>query len=323
MAPLLTGMAKPIDPTTTIYGPRKQVLKIDPNGGGFYSTIDTTRSTLQSDPVVSGTADINAASTYDPAAAQRAADYAAANDTLNFQESRIDPNAQIARESLLQQYNAGLAKLTGEKNRAERDYETQTTRAKQGREDTVARINQGVSRQFSGIKRLLGARGAGSSSASEIAAPYAVGALGNEQRQGVQRTYGMNMQDIDTKRGDYLNEWNTRLGETNAWKTNQDRAIDARAAQARLKIAQDRAALNPNNAGAYRQSINDLLTQIDNLQRVDTYVPQTVAYRAPELTAYGYQPSAGPTAGQTSQQQAVGPYYTLLGEDPERKDQPV
>lgn len=261
--------------------------------------------------------------TYDPAAAQRAADYAGATEDLNFQEGQIDPNTGIARQNLAGQYQAALNKLLGDKSKAERDYKTTTDRTKQGRQDTVARIDQGVSQQYSGIQRLLGAHGAGNSSAAQIAAPYAVGALGNEQRQGVQRAYGMNMQDIATKQGDYLQDWNTKKGETDAWNTNQGRAIESNAAAARLKIAQDRAALNPGNAGAYRQNIHDLLSQIDNLKRVDTYAAPTVAYKAPELTAYGYQPAAGPTQGQTAAQQNVGPYYTLLGEDQKKQEDPL
>ncbi len=235
---------------------------------------------------------------------------------MNYAEGRIDPNFQIGYDNLLGQYNSGINKLLGDKSRAERDYGIQTDRAKSGRQDTVSRINQGISNQFSGVKRLLGSRGAGSSSAAQIAAPYAVGALGNEQRQGVQRTYGMNMQDIDTKRGDYLQDWEVKRGETETWKNNQTKALEAKRAEQRVKIAQQRAALNPENAAQYRSSIRDLMTQIDNLGRTDSYVAPTAAYKAPELTAYGYQPAGGPAeGGDTSAAQKLGAYYTLLPEE--------
>jgi len=262
---------------------------------------------------------VNSTPVYDAAAAQRAADYSAANEDVNYAEGRIDPNYQIGYDNLLGQYNAGINKLLGDKTRAERDYNTTTERAKQGRSDTVSRINQGISNQFSGVKRLLGSRGAGSSSAAQIAAPYAVGALGNEQRQGVQRTYGLNMQDIDTKRGDYLQDWEVKRGETETWKNNQTKALEAKRAEQRVKIAQQRAALNPANAAQYRSSIRDLMTQIDNLQRTDSYVAPTAAYKAPELTAYGYQPAGGPAQGDSSVAQKLGAYYTLLPE--EQKDE--
>lgn len=301
---LLKGTA--YAPTNLLSGPGGSVV-----GPKITTTDMSGYKGWASGPVV-----VNSTPTYDAAAAQRAADYSAANEDVNYAEGRIDPNYQIGYDNLLGQYNSGMAKLTGDKERATRDYKTATTRAQDGRADTVSRINQGISNQFSGVKRLLGSRGAGSSSAAQIAAPYAVGALGNEQRQGVQRTYGMNMQDIDTKRGDYLQDWETKRGETETWKNNQTKALEAKRAEQRVKIAQQRAALNPGNAAQYRSSIRDLMTQIDNLQRTDSYVAPTAAYKAPELTAYGYQPAGGPSAtGDTSVAQKLGAYYTLLPEE--------
>jgi len=266
---------------------------------------------------VSGPANV----AYDAAAARRASDYAAATGALDREAGRIDPQLNTAKSNIIDQFTSAINKLLLDKSRAERDYTTSTDRAKQGRQETVASIDQSVSNQNTGIRRLLGSRGAGASSAARILAPYAVGQVGNQQRGQVQRTYGQNMQDIDTKRGDYLQDWDTKRGETDSWRANEERTAEQRAAQARLKIAEDRRALDPYNAGAYNQNIQSLIGQIDALNRVATYTPPTVAYRAPEMKAYGYDPATGPTTsgGASAVEQNVGPYYTLLGEEQKKE----
>lgn len=261
---------------------------------------------------------------FNSGANQNSTEFINANNALNLQEGRIDPQLGVARSNILDQYNSAINALLGQKDRATRDYTTATDRTKQDNQQAKAKIDQNVSQQNTGIQRLLGARGAGNSSAARILAPYAAGAVGNQQRGDVQRVYGRNIQDITTKQGDFLQDWETKRGQTESDKINRLNEAEANAANARLNIAQQRQALNPYNANGYTSTINDLISRIDSLARVNTYVPPTAAYKAPELTQYGYQSAAAPAYGDVSQQATnnVGPYWTLLGnEDQQKKEQ--
>lgn len=278
-------------------------------------------SSLQDAAPAAGPADVN--SGYDAAAAARTAAYNQANANLNREEGRIDPQFEIAKSNLLDQYNAARNALTGQKNRAVRDYTTATDRTNQGRTENVQSINQNASNQYSGLMRLLGSRGAGASSAAQILAPYAVGQLANKQRGDIQRTYGMNMQDINTKQGDFLQDWQNKYNQTETDQANSLRELEGKRAQARLQIAQQRQQLDPYNAASYNSRINDLVGQIDQLARVSTYNAPTAAYIAPQLKDYQYQAPGGinqnKQVGEAAQQN-VGPYYSLIGED-QKKEQ--
>lgn len=306
------GALKPVDLTTTIYGPRNQTAQLSPTGG-FNTTTNTTQSTPSSSPVDDGPANVDTG---------QSAATAAYNSTLadlNAQEGRIGGQLDVANNNILQNYQANLDRLLTQKNLAEGQYGTSKRNTTQDNQAAKSRIDQGVSQQYTGIQRLLGARGAGNSSASQIAAPYAAGLVGNQQRQDVTKQYATNMANLDSNWNQFNQDWLDKQGSNDTWKTNALNKNQSNALQARSQLLAARAALNPANAATYQAQIQDLGRQIDGLGAEAVYDPGVAAYKAPDLQAYGYQTAGGPQQG-NAVQQALGPYYTLLGED-KNKDQ--
>lgn len=244
----------------------------------------------------------------------------AARQALDAQEGRIGQQENVANQNTLSQYQSALNQLLEGKSRATRDYDYSKGQATQGNVDAKSKIDQNVGLQNQGLQRLLGARGAGNSSAARILAPYAAGLVGNQQRNDVQQAYGKNIYALGTNFGDFNTDWNRQNQGNEDWKTNQLRQNQQRAADSRLQIAQARQQLNPANAAGYAARIADLGSQIDALGQIQASPGVTAAYKAPTLTQYGYQAAAAPTAGNQIQQR-TGAYYQLLGEDPNKEKQ--
>lgn len=286
----------------------------DPNGSVGPKTSQPQNT--QNSPLI----DESGAAGVDATGGAGAAAYSTSLADLNAQEGRIGGQLNIANQNILDQYNASIQKLINQKNQAEGQYNTSRANTMQDNQTAKSRIDQGVGQQYTGIQRLLGARGAGNSSASQIAAPYAAGLVGNQQRQDVNKQYATNMAGLDTNWNQFNTDWNDKQGETNTWRENQLRQANSNALDTRARLLAAKAQLNPANAAGYQAQIQDLGSQIDALGRVSVYNPGNVVYKAPDLQAYGYQTAGGPTQG-NALQQALGPYYTLLGEDKKNQDQ--
>jgi hypothetical protein len=258
---------------------------------------------------------------YNATAAANQAYIADQNALIDQSLARAGNQFNIGNANIMDAYNAAYARLTGDKDIANRNYKTSRTNTQQDNIEAKAGINENVKNQYTGIQRLLGSRGAGNSSAAQILAPYAAGKVGNIQRGQVQKAYGRNMGALDTNWQDTERQYNDSFGQLDADKQNNLRSNESTYNSLQAQLLGQRAAIDPNNRASYQARINDLLAQVDNLGRKVTYTPKAVNVKPVDLQQYNYDKYNAPSAGSNPSaiNQGAGPYWTLIGDKTEEE----
>lgn len=255
------------------------------------------------------------------------------------QLARIPQQTQVGDQNIDSSYQSAYDRLVGDKNVTQRDY---TTKKDQTNEDNITAknsIDTSVRNRNTGLQRLLGAKGAGNSSAATILAPYAAAKEGAAQRGQVQTAYGRNVQGLDTAWGDYQNDWDTSAGDLATQRDTQKNTLHSGLATTEAQLQQQKADALVQKAQAggasytaaraqrapYTARINQLISQIDSLGAQPQFTPKTAAYKAPDLASYTYDKYAAPTANSgvdPNLAQGAGAYWTLLSPD-KKKEQSV
>lgn len=277
----------------------------DGDGGGTYS---------------GGTA---SAPAYDP---QQLAVYDQAIGQANLSVGRLDNQQNIGQQNINDSYNSSLNKLLSSKALADRDYNDTKLQSTQDNVTAKSNIDFATGRRANSLQRLLGAKGAGSSSASRTAAPYAAALEGSQQRRQVSDAFGRNMGSLDKEYGDFNTNYqssNTELGEQ---KGRNERELQSTILEKRNGLLQTLAQLQGQRASLmggsavgsaqpYLDQINSNNSTIDSLgnqfaNRVNVQAP---TYAAPELAKYNYDRSAAPQFGGSSAlTENISPYLSLL-----------
>lgn len=259
---------------------------------------------------------------YDPVAAANATYIADQNRILDEQSGRADTQFGIGNENVMNQYNAAFQKLMNDKAIAERNYNTTRTQTQQDNIEAKSSINDNVRNQYTGLQRLLGARGAGNSSAARIVAPFAAGRTGNIQRAQVQKSYGRNIGSLDTNWGDTTRQFDDSTGDLGSQKENNLRTNRSKYDEVKARILGQRASIDPNNRATYENQAKDLFNEVDQLGRNIIYTPKPVDIKPVNLDQYNYDRFGAPVngSGATALSQGVGPYWSLLnGREEEKK----
>lgn len=249
------------------------------------------------------------------------------------QLARLPGQEQTGRQNIDNSYQSALARLMGDKAITERDFNTKKQQTIDDNVTAKSNIDTSVSKRFSAIQKLLGARGAGGSSAAEVLAPYMVGKTGAQQRNQVQTAFARNSQGLDTAFGDYNREYDESVGDLGVQKESQFKTLTSgvRQSEADLLEAKANAELQRAQAGGqnytqargvrtpYLNRIQQLVGEIDSLGANPTFTPKTAAFKAPELASYSYDRYAGPQVNgqQDSVTQNLGAYTSLL--NPKKK----
>lgn len=95
-------------------------------------------------------------------------------------------------------YNQSVNELNQQESTAETGYNTQRAQNGVQRESNIGNINTNAAQAFNSLMGLLGAVGAGVSSAARYGAPQAVAQDASRQRSGANTTYNSNNASIDT-----------------------------------------------------------------------------------------------------------------------------
>jgi hypothetical protein len=227
---------------------------------------------------------------------------------INDQLGRLDGQQATGLNNILSSYNSAFNTLTNQKNQAQGQYDTTRNQTIQDNQTAKDQIASSVRNGLSGLQRLLGAHGAGNSSAAQILAPYAAGFQGNQQRQQVNQAYGRNMGALDTNWQNTLQDFANSFGSLATDKGNRENTL-------RQQILQSRASLLGQLPNPDLNQINALGHQIDGLGAVQSFDPGVHQFNAPNLDQYNFDPSQGanvnaPVDGAESN---VGPFFQLLG----------
>lgn len=274
----------------------------------------------------------------------RAAELAYLDDQQNQANAalgRIGDQRNIGNQNIESSYNQSLQGLLNSSSRAKQDYDLTKGRDLEDNRNARASTDRSVARSSTGLQRLLGSQGAGSSSAAQILAPFAVARQGTERLGEIQSSFGRNQQNLDLgfdrtkedeknqrsaldlekiRRG---NELEAGLLQNEAGIRGQLSNFDIARAKAQ---GQDYTQIRGDVQG-YNNTINQLLSRIDQLgnQFQNAIGPaKGVTFDTPDLSQYNTGDlSRGRLNPELSApvQDQVGGYYNLLGLDDEDKRQ--
>lgn len=250
----------------------------------------------------SGSSSGGSATTYNPAQLS----------AIDAEIARLGNQEAVGRGNINNSYQSAFDTLTNGQAQAQAQYNTTLGRTQQDNVDAKNTIDSGVRTGLSGLQRLLGAAGAGNSSAARVLAPYAAGLEGNTQRQEVNKTYGRNVDDLNTGFADTQNQYKDKFGALDADKNNKLNTLLSGLANTRASLLSSRSAIA--GGGDHQAEINALHNQIDSLGNVQTYDPGTVNYTPAAQAAYTYNATGAPVTNPNDAGLAsnVGPYYNLL-----------
>lgn len=224
---------------------------------------------------------------------------------------RIGGQKGSALANILGQYQQERARLDNKRIDTETDYKNDRNRTIGDFARTKERIGENVRQNVSSLQRLLGSRGAGSSSAAQIMAPYAAARAGTTEQEQAGQEFSTNLNALDTNWKRFDREWQNSVRDLDSRKINQERATQADYASKEADLQNSLADLRNQlsiargggrvDTGAIEARITDLLNQIDSLGRQDfasVIRANDPQYAAPELTNYQIE-----TRGVEQQQQ--------------------
>jgi len=264
-------------------------------------------------------------SSYDPAAIQYYNDQEAqARQAI----ARLNAQRGIGLGNIQGAYQSAYDTLLGSNAQAERDAGLTRQRTVDDNVTARANVDQTVSRQAQGLRRLLG----NSSSAAQFAAPLAVARQGNQQQGAIQTTFGRNLQNIDIADDDRKKAFGSAQEDLTRQRTMQENTLNSgllnteaqlneslsgialqRAQAQGQNYAQARGALTP-----YNDRVSSLLSQIDQLGANPAISARNVNFTAPTLDAYNTSGIAV-GQGQNPAQAQAGQYANLLNLEDRKK----
>lgn len=286
------------DPNATTYTPTS-VLGTSTLSGGSTSNLGSQGT------VTSGFSTPQLAAAYDQAINNTQAQYDRQGNILNSGYSDISSSLQNALNQLLLNRNRGETSYKENKQTSATDY----VGAKN-------QIGSQAGESINGLQRLLGARGAGGSSAYLQAAPQAVTRGATLQRGTAANQFGANSRALDSNYNNFLIDYGNQVNSANSQSGQQRKSLESSIDTNRASLLQSLAQLQAQKAEAlggsttaasqpYLDQANSILDHLSNYQTAPINY-QTNAYQAPSLASY--QTAANPTAQFNSN--AGGDYYS-------------
>ena len=223
-------------------------------------------------------------------------------------------------------YQDALNQLLRSKNVGETDYNQNTLGTKQQYVSAKNSIGSQAGNTLSGLRRLLGSRGAGGSSAYDISAPGAVARQATLQRGDVSQSFGENIRGLDTNWRRFLEDYENQVESAKTQRSNARgelrRTISGNKQDLLKSLAQLVTARDQNVTGSqkYLDQAQDLARKASRYTTAPINY-KTSTYQAPSLESYIARPGATPTfQGQQANTDYYSPYYqALLGKDKEQK----
>lgn len=251
----------------------------------------------------------------------------------------LDQQRQVGVDNVTGDYTNNLNRLLNAKNTTQQKYEGNVANTRVDNTKARSNVDFETGQRANALQRLLGSKGAGFSSASRVAAPYAAALEGTQQLNQVGDAFKENMGNLDESWNTYQTEWTGKKGELDEQKENQllnvERDVNSKRQSLLLKIselaAQRQQALNASPgatvaaAQPYLNQVNQLAAEATNLGanyfgKVNVADP---TYQAPDLSKYDYNQRSQIGTAQNAQQQTVSPYLSVLLGNKDRKQNQV
>lgn len=183
-------------------------------------------------------------------------------------------------------------------NRAKSDYDTSSTKNMQSLQTSKNAIADRASQGLRGLLRMLGAMGAGGSSAALYSAPEAVTAYANRERAGVDQTFGENQQKLDTNWNNFQMDHEDEKKKLEDWYQGQRREKEKEMVERKNSLLSNlmNAYTERSSVGqGYGNKLNEITAQVnannDRLNELNRYVAPAYTgtranYVAPTLSSY-------------------------------------
>lgn len=215
------------------------------------------------------------------------------------------------------QYNSQLNSENQAWQNAQDANTTQSNRTVQNELTAKGTIANNVRNSTRALQTLLGLAGSGSSSASEEAAPFAASQAGDQQQQGVQQTYGENLQDLATALNTSKQQHNSNLDSLSTQKFQADQKANSDINSTKQSLLSTLAQLTSQQADAKGLSVGQaqamtapFLAQINQLLgqqgQYNSAYPSSIAvaaptsYAPPSLGSYNFGSIGAPGATQST-----------------------
>ena len=240
--------------------------------------------------------------------------------------SRIANQRTIGEGNINSSYTAGDTALRNQRTTAEGNYNTQKARSGQDYVNSRSAIGSQAGNQLNSIRRILGANGAGWSSAYSKLAPYAAARQASQRFGDVQNTFDRNQSDMDNAWTATQNDFTTQKANLDADKQNKLNELYAGLGQRETEINNSLSDLalrreqligGANVMGAiqpYQSRIQQLLGEIDNYGKLSIAQPKAISYANPDLADYNYSKFDQPEVGADRRASYVSPFARLLRE---------
>lgn len=292
---------------------------VAPSGGGGGGGTVAHAAAPAAPSYISGVNDPGTLAAYDQSIGQ-----------LNNEIGNLPAQLNVGNQNIDTAYNSAFNQLQQAKATNQQTYNTNKTQTAQDYSVGKNTIGVNAGHSLNGLLRLLGAHGAGGSSAATIVAPEDVGQVAANERQTAGQTFGRNNQSLDTNWNNYLTGYNNSATDLGNQRLNNQNGLQAQIAQNRASLlnslatltAQKAAATGGSPTAAAQPFLNQANAQLSAATQLGRQVPvfQTapVTYTAPKLDTYTTAPN--PTAAATNPTNAaaesVSPYLSLLlGQD--------
>lgn len=293
----------------------------DPNSVGNVLGASTSAGTAAASPQV------------DPATI---AAYQQGIDNVNTHIGQLDNQLNIGNQNIDTGFNSNLNKLTQAKANNQAQYDTTKQQTTQDFVTNKNTIGSNAGSSINSLQRLLGARGAGGSSAAVFNAPQAVLQEAAQQRAGAGQTFGRNNQGLDTNWNSYVQGFNNDVTDLGNQRDNQRHGLRAQIDTTRASLLNSLATLTGQKTAAqggnavaasqpFLDQANTLGAQADQLGlQSPVYQVNPTTYQTPSLESYtGGQFAAPQYGGSNALTDSVSPFLSLLlGNNKQKNQQP-
>jgi hypothetical protein len=210
--------------------------------------------------------------------------------------------------NITQNYNDALNQQNQGESNAESGYATQRAQNGTNREQNIGAINLDANQAFNSLMAILGANGAGVSSAARFGAPQSVAQNASTQRAGADTAYNENNTAIGTAEGqtqesyanavkDLLTQKNTNTQNFESGLLNTEGQLEQQIRDAEINRAEyggESYATAAQGAGDTNQAIDSIeakLGQIFQQYAAPTFSVNPVTVTQPNLTDYSVDPT--------------------------------
>ena len=236
---------------------------------------------------------------YDPSAAARAQQQAAANlqiDQINRLLGILDTQETSGINNINAGYGENKRRLTEDQTRANQGYTDQRNQNAKAKERGINQVDDFANSSYNSLQRLLQGAGAGVSGVSKYLAPHLVSKAAGKRRTGVFETAGENAQAIDKANKEADIQFARSFSDLDTQKSTAEQGFKSGIQNQRLDLLGQLLGLQSDAGLATAGTEAQLANRATQLQQLfggynPTFTTKAVNLTTPELAQYQVDPA--------------------------------